>query len=132
MAYAMRTVPPGFHMLALQEFDQVMRQALEGLLGEQLPDYAWAQAQLSIAHGGLGIRSAVQHSSAAYLASVLAAVPHCAQTDCEFDMQDVAGHLRLDATQAALREALPAGLAVDLDTAPPSQKHLSSLLDAHL
>eukprot|EP00971_Amphidinium_carterae_P146636 2906291-Amphidinium_carterae.1 len=79
MAYAMKTV---------QKFDQVMRQRLEGLLGEQLPDCAFAHAQLSDAHGGLCVRSAVQHSSATYLASVLAAVPHCAQMDCEFDMQD--------------------------------------------
>eukprot|EP00971_Amphidinium_carterae_P244774 4859954-Amphidinium_carterae.1 len=58
LAYAMRTVPPGFHLSALQEFDQVGRQALEGLLDGDLPDYAWTQAQLSIAHGGLGLRSA--------------------------------------------------------------------------
>eukprot|EP00971_Amphidinium_carterae_P118330 2344461-Amphidinium_carterae.2 len=46
LAYAMRTVPPGFHLSALQEFDQVVRQALEGLLDGDLPDYAWTQAQL--------------------------------------------------------------------------------------
>eukprot|EP00971_Amphidinium_carterae_P296512 5890528-Amphidinium_carterae.1 len=73
LAYAMRVVPPGFHLSALQEFDQVVRQALEGLLDGDLPDYAWAQA----------------------------------------------GYLRLDATKTALREVLPGGLAVDLDTAVP-------------
>eukprot|EP00971_Amphidinium_carterae_P274653 5450231-Amphidinium_carterae.1 len=69
------------YALALQEFDAALRQALEGLLQEPLPDYAWAQAQLSIAHGGFGLRSAVLHSSAAYLASLAAVLPHCNDLD---------------------------------------------------
>eukprot|EP00971_Amphidinium_carterae_P051868 1021127-Amphidinium_carterae.1 len=46
MVYAMRTVPPGFHLSALQESDQVVRQPLRGLLDGDFPDDAWAQAQL--------------------------------------------------------------------------------------
>eukprot|EP00971_Amphidinium_carterae_P258735 5135071-Amphidinium_carterae.1 len=62
MAYAMWTVPRSTRVSPVNA-----------------PDYEWAQAQLSIAHGGVRLHSAAQHSSAAYLASRLAAIPHCAQ-----------------------------------------------------
>eukprot|EP00971_Amphidinium_carterae_P122497 2425388-Amphidinium_carterae.1 len=91
LAYAMRIVSLGFHALALQEFDVVLGQALEGLLQEPLPNYVWAQAQLSIAHGGFGLRLAVLRSLAAYLASLAAVLPQCNDLDIGFDAQDSAG-----------------------------------------
>eukprot|EP00971_Amphidinium_carterae_P062577 1238741-Amphidinium_carterae.1 len=69
----------------------IRRQALEGLLQEPLPDYVWAQAQLSIAHGGLGVRLALLHSLAAYLASLAAMLLQCNDLGKAFDAQDSEG-----------------------------------------
>ena len=38
--------------------------------GVDISDFAWQQAQLSLSRGGLGLRSLVHHSSAAFIASV--------------------------------------------------------------
>ena len=38
--------------------------------GVDTPDHAWHQAQLSLHRGGLGLRSLVHHSPAAYMASL--------------------------------------------------------------
>ena len=54
----------------LAEYDLTMRSALSAILNTQLDDTAWQQASLPIKSGGLGVRSAVQLSASAFLASV--------------------------------------------------------------
>ena len=59
----------------LIEFDCLIRGALSHLLGSPLTDVQWAQASLPVAMGGLGLRSAADHASAAHAVSLLAAQP---------------------------------------------------------
>ena len=49
----------------------MVRESLNRTLGASLGDLAWLQAQLSVARGGLGLRSSFIHSSAAFLTSFL-------------------------------------------------------------
>ena len=49
-----------------------MRETLSSILGASLTDLQWEQSQLPVSMGGVGLRSAVKHSSAAYLSSILA------------------------------------------------------------
>jgi hypothetical protein len=53
----------------LVQFDVVMQNALEQITNVNLDDDAWAQASLPVSRGGLGIRSALDLSIPAFLAS---------------------------------------------------------------
>ena len=48
----------------------MVRDSLNRILGSSLTDTSWFQAQLCVPKGGLGLRSAKKHSSAAFLSSV--------------------------------------------------------------
>ena len=48
----------------------MVKEATEAILGAPLPPLQWDQASLPISMGGLGLRRAEKHGSAAYLASV--------------------------------------------------------------
>jgi len=68
----MRTVPP--HQLAptARAYDEIVRRALDGILGpapSSLSDGAWTQACLGVKAGGLGLRSTFAHREAAFLGS---------------------------------------------------------------
>ena len=47
------------------------REALQRIMGVQLNNTQWLQAQLPVALGGLGLKAAVDHSGAAYASSKL-------------------------------------------------------------
>ena len=51
-------------------FDGLVREALTRLLGANLDDLQWAQAQLPVASCGMGLRAAEDHASSAYISSV--------------------------------------------------------------
>ena len=68
--FALRTVDTSRHPAVLEEFDSSIKEAVEGILGAPLPPLQYDQATLPIPMGGLGLRRAKQHGSAAYLASV--------------------------------------------------------------
>ena len=69
--YLLRTVPPTETLQYATSHDTAMSQCLATLLDrpEDLPPQARARVHLSLAHGGLGLRSAVRHRHAAYWAS---------------------------------------------------------------
>ena len=54
-------------------FDDLIRDTLTHILGSGLSDTQWGQTQLPVAMGGLGLRSAAEHSAGAYISSVLSA-----------------------------------------------------------
>ena len=109
LVYSARTVPPALHIGAMTAFRQALRQALEDLVGDGLPERSWEVAQLSIANGGLGIRDPVRHAGAAYLGSLAHTTDLCAAIDNHFDPSDSAGGLHLSATfNAVKRETLEA------------------------
>ena len=62
-------------MLHWETFDQLIRDSLNKILGVSLNNSAWLQAQLPITRGGLGMRSASNHASVAFLASWTNSVP---------------------------------------------------------
>ena len=68
--FALHTVDTSRHPAVLEEFDSSIKEAVEGILGAPLPRLQYDQATLPIPMGGLGLRRAKQHGSAAYLASV--------------------------------------------------------------
>ncbi len=68
LSYSARVVPPSAHTAALQAMDDSVRACLEQLLGCAPGDASWQQAQLKLNNGGLGLRSAQKHATAAYVA----------------------------------------------------------------
>ena len=54
----------------LQLFDAEVRECFAQCTAVPTADLTWQQAQLSLSHGGLGLRSVSHHSSAAYIASL--------------------------------------------------------------
>jgi hypothetical protein len=69
MTYLLRCSPMFKVSSLLGQFDLVMRNALEQITNVTLDDDAWAQASLPVSRGGLGIRSALDLSIPAFLAS---------------------------------------------------------------
>ena len=47
------------------------REAMNQILGLPLNDSQWQQAQLPVSMGGMGLRTAADHSLAAYTSSIL-------------------------------------------------------------
>ena len=71
VSYLLRTCPPSPDCQVLwSRLDSLVRDSMNRVLGCSLSHGAWAQAELSVAHGGLGLRSSNKHCSSAYLASV--------------------------------------------------------------
>ena len=68
--YVARTTHPSFHAPSMNRFDDMLREALGGVLGRPLTDSQWLQASLPVTMGGLGLRKASVHSPASYLTSV--------------------------------------------------------------
>ncbi|CAK9005797.1 unnamed protein product, partial [Durusdinium trenchii] len=77
LVYSCRVTPPPFHQDALQSYDAAVLQCLELCCSGPLTPSACIQASLSTKTGGLGLRSVVRHSGAAYTASVLATLGTC-------------------------------------------------------
>ena len=93
-----RTVPPHLHTNALDEFSRDIRQTVSQISGDFVDDRGWLQAQLGISLGGLGLRCAKTHASAAYIASIMAARCLCEQIDPLFDFSDPHDDLGLTST----------------------------------
>ena len=53
-----------------RSFDHMMKDALSGLAGRPLPDWSWLKASLPSSLGGLNLRQASVHASAAYIVSL--------------------------------------------------------------
>ena len=71
VSYALRTSPPTQHCLSHWEmFDCHICETLIRILGSNIGEDQWLQAQLPVSMGGLGLRSAALHASAAFLSSV--------------------------------------------------------------
>ena len=80
----MRTTRSDWASPALLEFDSVLRETLESILGTPLDDESWQQAQLSTTTGGMGLCSADAHAPAAFLASTTSSCELCKKIDSNF------------------------------------------------
>ena len=76
VAFTLRTTPPLQSCLReWKRFDSMVRESLDRVLGSNLDNKAYQQAQLPVSLGGLGLRSAAAHSSSAFLSSSFASEP---------------------------------------------------------
>ena len=68
------TCPPfADHISIWKNFDDNLQEAMNTILGSNITDEAWLQAQLPVSQSGLGIRSACLHASSSFIASALEA-----------------------------------------------------------
>ena len=132
LMYTLRTARPAVLEDAYRRFDAIQRAALDDILDSSLTDSAWTQATLPVSMGGLGLRSAYEHSPAAYLSSLV-------QTKEIVDslLGDFAFRQDLDASLSLFRSSvtsLPPSSIASLDPANGdfSQKHLSYLIDSDI
>ena len=65
LSHIARTTPPALAAKELALFDNNIRQSFTECLALDPSDANWDQAQLSLSHGGLGLRSLALHSPAA-------------------------------------------------------------------
>ena len=69
--FTLRTTNPTNHADVWLEFDRNIRDALCRILGAALSHTQWKQATLPVSSGSLGLRTASDHCSAAYISSIL-------------------------------------------------------------
>ena len=81
LVFSLRVVPHQNHTAALQCFDDAVRDCIESFLCCSFTNSEWSLASLSTKMGGLGVRSVVHHSPAAFLASQIACHNLCIKLD---------------------------------------------------
>ena len=104
----------------------MVRDSLSRILAHNLDNQHWTQAKLSVAAGGLGLRGAFEHASAAYISSAMS---------CEHLVAQI---LELDNLEINLSQALT-HLSKELDmdglsregVLGETQKMLSTKIDSH-
>ena len=62
--------PPFLIEAATQQFDNALRDAVSGIVGAPLSEWAWQKASLLVSLGGLGLQVAISHASAAFVGSL--------------------------------------------------------------
>ena len=77
MNYLARTTPARHCLPGLTAFDSALQDAFCASTGFALDPHAWKQAQLPVASGGLGLRSAVDLADAAYIGSRVMVLDRC-------------------------------------------------------
>ena len=134
--YAMRTTRPDWIVDELVAYDSTLRETFESATGLALSGSQWSQATLALNNGGLGLRSAALHASAAYLASRSATWELCKSMDPAFTWEEGTPDDAITAARAAFNAAVPG--PNQLPAGPPSseaagqQKAMSSKLESGL
>ena len=130
--YSMRTGSPDSHENALAKFDAATRQGFESLTGLGPQGDEWEQATLGFKNSGLGLRSAVAHSSAAYVSSLVCTRKACMEIDAShvWEANDPASSL--NQALASINANLLTGNQIQLPEDPTQklkQKKLSQAID---
>jgi len=81
LVFSTRVVPHTYHATALREFDNAIRDSLKAFPRACFDDGDWSPASLSTKSGGLGLRHASVHCSAAFLASCQSTALLCRKLD---------------------------------------------------
>jgi len=84
VVFISRCTPPDLVEPELRRFDSSVRRCFERFSGLIPDDLEWRQASLAIRHGGLGLRSAQEHSGAAYVSSFSSCRRLCVEMDGAF------------------------------------------------
>lgn len=79
--WLMRTMPADLLGRLFQEFDAKQKQILEQLVGSELDEQQWIQAQLPIRLGGCGVRGAVAGADVSYTMSRAMTLDSCKKVD---------------------------------------------------
>ena len=69
ISFALRTCVPQLIKPALIAFDDMMREACSDIVGGPISEWSWSKASLPVSMGGLSLRQASLHASAAYIGS---------------------------------------------------------------
>ena len=127
MSYAIRTVNPVHHEASMERFDSSVRESLERILGGPISDAKWKQASLPVSQGGLGLRSALSHSAAAFISSF---------SDSQSIIEDIIGQPKIfnDEELLALLNSRSVGeTEFSMEQAgSSSQKAMSQVIDSSL
>ena len=87
--FVLRSCPPSHIQQSAKDFDSLMRDALSDLAGGPLSDWVWKRATLPSSMGGLNLRSASLHASAAFISSLDQCQPLITrETYCHFSSPD--------------------------------------------
>ena len=130
MSYSLRVVPRDSHVQALTRFDNDIRRAFAAAVGVHLDDDAWKRAQCPVSFAGLGLRSVVEFSDAAYIASVASNMNLAHAIDNSFKADDDATCGQIRSAIRRVNEKLPecAHVKSSLEETPP-QKALCAKLE---
>ena len=126
LVHILRTVPPAQAEPGATAFDAALRKATRGALRIRMPDRVWEQACLATSSGGLGLRQASRHRSAAYIASVTA----CADADAWDATQ--CGHWHEAVSDYNARVAPSARIDVSAVPGPLEQRKLSTAIETEV
>lgn len=132
LVYTLRTCKPSSLKGPYDRFDVMQHLALEEILGCSLTPSAWRQASLPVSLGGLGLRSASSHASAAFLSSIIGSEQIVDEILGNFPFRN-----SVDAPLAIFRTAagsLPPAVIANLSdpSGDFSQKRLSHLVDSNV
>ena len=130
LVYSLRVVPHYKHTIALENYDNAVRDCIETFMSCTFSDTEWSLASLSTKVGGLGLRSAQFLSPAAFIASQVSIQDLCKMVDQNFVW---CPNDQNSNTYAAVAEynALvdPDKKLVSLDNTRPRQQTLSQDID---
>ena len=96
--FLMRSTDPTHHQDLWAVFDSLIRDTLNQILGSSVNDQQWAQAQVPVAMGGLGL-GAVDHTAGAFISSV-----HASQSLKEGLLPHGNVQVNINSAMALLRE----------------------------
>ena len=71
VTHLMRTLPPSQIARFIQNWDGVLREAFEKLIGKTLPDKWWSVTRLSSKYGGMGLKFRINTAGAQHLTSLV-------------------------------------------------------------
>ena len=127
LSFALRATNFKHHPLLLEKFDDGIRRAMEEVVGAPLDDAAYIQASLPINMGGMGLRRAVDHCSAAYVSS------YCASSSIICDIRKTSKVLsdHLDTSIDNINQLANLNLTYE-EIAPMDQKTISFHIDTHV
>ena len=69
VSFVLHTCPPPHICHTTVDFNSAIHESLESIVGGPLSDWSWLKASLPSSRGGLNLRSASVHATAAFLAS---------------------------------------------------------------
>ena len=127
LTYVLRTCPSHYVIQATRDFDTLIRESLETIVGGPILEWSWLKGSLPSSRGGISLRSASLHAPAAYVASSLFSETLVSDMLAE----TVDNSVDLGPALAALSSSAshPDWVCLDDIDVPLHQRHLSEAID---